>query len=86
MKQRNEFRSPMKSTGDNVQTKAQTKKPAPIATEREAPPVSDSAQKRHRLIAEAAYYRALARGFTPGGEMEDWVRAEAEIDHALPRG
>lgn len=30
-------------------------------------------------IAEAAYYRALRRGFTPGQEMEDWLAAEAEV-------
>lgn len=42
------------------------------------PPVSRD--DRHRQIAEAAYYRALARGFTPGHEQEDWLRAEAEID------
>jgi hypothetical protein len=30
-------------------------------------------------IAEAAYYRALARGFEPGQEMEDWLAAEREL-------
>jgi hypothetical protein len=30
----------------------------------------------HR-IAEAAYYRAQARGFEPGHEMDDWLAAEA---------
>jgi len=29
--------------------------------------------------AEAAYYRAKQRGFTPGHEMEDWIQAEAEV-------
>jgi len=43
------------------------------------PPVSTD--DRHRQIAEAAYYRALARGFAPGHEQEDWLGAEAEIDH-----
>jgi len=42
------------------------------------PPVSTD--DRHRQIAEAAYYRALARGFAPGQEQEDWLAAEAEID------
>jgi hypothetical protein len=32
-----------------------------------------------RWIAEAAYYRAQSRGFEPGGEMQDWLAAEAEI-------
>lgn len=40
-------------------------------------------EKRHALIAEAAYLRAERRGFAPGHEVEDWVAAEAEIDLAL---
>ena len=86
MKQRNEFRSPLKATGENIQSKAQLKKPAPIAAERAAPPASDSAHERQRRIAEAAYYRALARGFEPGNEVDDWIQAEAEIDRASTRG
>ena len=34
---------------------------------------------RHQLIALAAYFRAEARGFTPGRELEDWLAAEQEI-------
>jgi hypothetical protein len=37
-------------------------------------------EERHRRIAEAAYYRAERRGFTPGYEEEDWIAAEREID------
>jgi DUF2934 family protein len=40
-------------------------------------------EKRHALIAEAAYLRAERRGFTPGHEVEDWVAAETEIELAL---
>ena len=36
--------------------------------------------ERRRMVAEAAYYRALQRGFTAGGEMDDWLAAEREID------
>lgn len=86
MRQRNEFRSPLKATGENVQAKVQEKKPAHIAAERAAPPASDSAHERQRMIAEAAYYRALARGFEPGNEVDDWIQAEAEIDRASTRG
>jgi len=46
-----------------------------------AAPAPDDAM-RHR-IAEAAYYRAEKRGFQPGYEIEDWVKAEAEIDSRL---
>ncbi len=40
-------------------------------------------EERDRMIAEAAYYRAERRGFATGGEMEDWVQAEAEIDRLI---
>jgi len=29
-------------------------------------------------IAETAYYKAEARGFEPGRELDDWLEAEAE--------
>lgn len=45
--------------------------------------LSISADERRRLIAEAAYYRAEARGFAPGSETDDWLAAEAEIDDNL---
>lgn len=37
-------------------------------------------EDRYRLIAEAAYFHAEQRGFAPGSELEDWLRAEIEID------
>jgi hypothetical protein len=33
-------------------------------------------------IAEAAYYRAQQRGFSPGYEIEDWLAAEEQIRNA----
>ena len=45
-----------------------------------------NAAERHRMIAEAAYYRALRRGFHGGSDLEDWLEAEAEIDKLLLRG
>jgi len=39
---------------------------------------SDDDDVRAR-IAQAAYYRALERGFAPGQEVEDWLEAEASI-------
>lgn len=35
---------------------------------------------RQEHIATAAYYRAEARGFTHGMDMQDWLEAEAEYD------
>ena len=39
--------------------------------------------EREALIAEAAYFRAEKRGFTPGHEVEDWLAAERKIAHWL---
>lgn len=38
---------------------------------------------RRNMIATAAYFRAEQRGFNGGGETEDWLQAEAEIDAML---
>ena len=72
---------------------------APVATKRAsrkraAPPAEQSAQvpsfvdpqQRAGLIARAAYFRALERGFAPGSDIEDWLAAEAEVDAELLRG
>ena len=40
-------------------------------------------QERERMIAEAAYYRAEARGFDGEATMDDWLQAELEIDERL---
>lgn len=40
-------------------------------------------EQRQRLIAEAAYLRAEARGFAPGDPLHDWLAAEQEIDARL---
>jgi hypothetical protein len=38
------------------------------------------------MVAQAAYLRAERRGFAPGGELEDWIAAEAEVDALLRAG
>jgi DUF2934 family protein len=40
----------------------------------------------YRLIQESAYYKAEARGFSPGYEEQDWLEAEAEIKARLGFG
>jgi hypothetical protein len=40
-------------------------------------------EERYRLIAEAAYFRAEARGFQGGDPVADWLEAEAEINRWL---
>jgi len=42
-----------------------------------------TSEERTRLIAEAAYFKAAQRGFAKGGELDDWIEAEAEIDALL---
>lgn len=42
-----------------------------------------SAEERHRMIAEAAYFRAERRGFQGGDSFQDWLAAEVEIDKLL---
>jgi hypothetical protein len=49
----------------------------------DAPTQSVTTEERQHMIAEAAYYRALQRGFDGGNPEDDWMRAEQEIDGAL---
>lgn len=42
-----------------------------------------AAGERWQLIAEAAYYRAVNRGFQNGDPVDDWFVAEREIDTLL---
>src|SRR5205814_8031443 len=64
------------SKRDNREARLQKLTPAQNA----APEPDDAMRQR---IAEAAYYRAEKRGFQPGCEIEDWVKAEAEIGSRL---
>lgn len=57
-------------------------KPASSAVAKQ---VRVSVDERRGMIARAAYLRGQSRGFPPGGEAEDWMVAEKEID-ALLRG
>jgi hypothetical protein len=41
------------------------------------------ADERLQHIALGAYFRAEARGFAPGGELDDWLAAERDVDAAL---
>lgn len=58
-----------------ARTRNSSKQPnqAPIVT----------AEERHRMIAEAAYFRALSRGFQGGSPEDDWFAAEREVAAAL---
>ena len=38
---------------------------------------------RQRMISDAAFRRYAERGFVDGFDIEDWLQAEAEVDHLL---
>ncbi len=48
-----------------------------------APQPAVDADTRRMMIAEAAYYFAEKRGFAPGGELQDWLEAETQIQARL---
>jgi hypothetical protein len=60
----------------------------PVSEQREAPLRSNvraaiPQDELRRLIAEAAYYKAEQRGFSPGYEERDWLEAEAVVMQRL---
>jgi Protein of unknown function (DUF2934) len=67
------------------------RKPKAAKATPEVPPTSAeltsiTRSDRQAMIATAAYYRAEKRHFAPGGELEDWMGAESEIDALLMLG
>lgn len=52
---------------------------APSAARGSKAKAAPAAPDRRGWIATAAYFRAERRGFAPGGEIDDWLAAEAEI-------
>lgn len=56
---------------------------AVVALEDPGPAATISAEAHHLMIAEAAYFRALSRGFEAGDADADWYAAEAEINQLL---
>jgi hypothetical protein len=74
--------------------RAAPRKPAPTIAAKAASTVekatptlsgkpSMSNEEIYQLIAETAYFKAKARGFEPGGEVQDWIEAEAEVRNRL---
>jgi hypothetical protein len=41
---------------------------------------SEEHAERQARIAERAYHLAMARGFTPGRELDDWLAAERALE------
>ena len=63
------------ASGDTATEALAAKSPHP------ARPIS--MEERHRMIAEAAYYRALRRGFQGGSAEQDWFEAVREVEARL---
>ena len=64
-------------------TKAASSGRAKTNARRPGAPKPITREERYRLVAEAAYLRAERRRFEPGGEVNDWFEAEAEVDALL---
>ncbi|OIR17578.1 hypothetical protein GALL_17960 [mine drainage metagenome] len=60
--------------------KGNVKKQTPMTTSMSGSQMSsyESENEKFYRTAECAYFKAEARGFEPGHEMEDWLAAEAE--------
>lgn len=58
----------------------------PVSGAATATAITVSEDARRAMVAQAAYLRAERRGFAPGGEEEDWLAAEAEVDALLRAG
>lgn len=50
-----------------------------------APAATLSAEERHRLIAERAYFLAEKRGFQGGCPQQDWFEAAAYVDQLFKK-
>jgi hypothetical protein len=44
---------------------------------------SPTPEQLYRMIQETAYFKAKARNFAPGHEVQDWIEAEAEFRRVL---
>ena len=57
--------------------------PAGTFSDRAKAPREIDPELRRQMVAEAAYYGAMNRGFAPGHEVEDWTAAEREVEGML---
>ena len=72
----------MEKTGTLPQKKRVTRKTVvENSTQANHQKIAISHDERHRMIAEAAHFRAQKRAATDSGDpLADWLAAEAEID------
>ena len=50
------------------------------------PPEQPAPEDVRRRIEMSAYFKARARGFAPGYELQDWLEAEREVQKQAERG
>lgn len=67
---------------------ARTPASRPVEARKPAKAAPDSQPKLspeevYKLIQESAYFKAKARGFAPGHEVQDWIEAEQEVRQRL---
>jgi hypothetical protein len=79
---------PMKThhvTSNAAKTPRPTKRPARPGTHPTPRPtgVAPDTSAREQMIREAAYFYFEARGQGEGNDLEDWLRAEADIERQL---
>ncbi len=66
---------------DRTRKRAAPKRPAAeISAQAPSKQVRPTQEEREVTIARIAYFRAEARGFAPGHELDDWYAAEAELE------
>jgi hypothetical protein len=80
--------APRTATPRNAPGAAARKKPASESAGRAAADAKTALSNEdiYRLIAETAYFKAKARGFEPGGEVQDWIEAETEVRRRIENG
>lgn len=78
------------SEGKVKSTETRQKRPGKTASGR---PMESSrcvrlmdAEERFDLICTAAYFKAEARNFAGGRELDDWLEAETELDASMRSG
>ncbi len=62
-----------------------TKRKSPVAKP-PGTPQSITAEMRHQMIAEAAFFLSQQHGFQGDSALADWLKAEAEVDARLLTG
>ncbi|MGB7816320.1 MAG: DUF2934 domain-containing protein [Methylotenera sp.] len=60
------------------------KSPIPVIGMESTHEIND--EDRCTQIAVRAYYKAEARGYEPGHEIQDWLDAEAEVEAEAEQG